>query len=125
MVRRPLVGVFIDSPLSRLGAGVATLAALAYGLPLARGRVERHDGLLVCRVSAWAYPRGGITVGRVFLTGPRSTEAMYRHERVHVQQWRRYGLLFPILYWAAGRDPRRNRFEVEAGLVDGGYESRA
>ncbi|MEG8036152.1 hypothetical protein QP157_12770 [Sphingomonas sp. LR61] len=46
---------------------------------------------------------------------------MLRHERVHVEQWRRYGMLMPVLYAVAGRDPLRNRFEVEAGLEDGGY----
>jgi hypothetical protein len=27
----------------------------------------------------------------------------------------------PILYALAGSDPQRNRFEIEAGLEDGGY----
>lgn len=118
---RLLHRVFVASPLSRLGAGIATIIGLGYGLVLSRGRVESHEGLIVCRLPRWAYPRGGMTVGRVFLTGQSTSAGMYRHERVHVEQWHRYGLLFPVLYWAAGRDPRRNRFEVEAGLADGGY----
>jgi len=44
-----------------------------------------------------------------------------RHERVHREQWKRYGLALPLLYWLSGRDPQRNRFEIEAGLKDGGY----
>jgi len=118
---RPLGWIFVDSPISRIGAGLATLIGLSYGLLLARGRYEQRDSLIVCRLPSWAYPRGGMTVGRVFLTGKISSAPIYRHEAVHVDQWRRYGLLFPVLYWAAGRDPRRNRFEVEAGLTDGGY----
>ena len=27
----------------------------------------------------------------------------------------------PLLYLVAGRDPLRNRFEIEAGLEDGNY----
>jgi hypothetical protein len=27
----------------------------------------------------------------------------------------------PVLYLLAGRDPLRNRFEIEAGLEDGNY----
>ena len=30
----------------------------------------------------------------------------------------------PVLYLAAGRDPLRNRFEIEAGLEDGNYVPR-
>jgi hypothetical protein len=40
---------------------------------------------------------------------------------VHKAQWRRYGMLFPFLYFLAGRDPLQNRFEIEAGLEKGGY----
>jgi hypothetical protein len=38
-----------------------------------------------------------------------------------VQQWKHYGMLFPLLYALAGRDPLQNRFEIEAGLEKGGY----
>ena len=30
----------------------------------------------------------------------------------------------PLLYLLAGRDPLRNRFEIEAGLEDGNYVPR-
>jgi len=43
------------------------------------------------------------------------------HEAVHARQWRRYGFLMPVLYALAGRNALRNRFEIEAGLVQGGY----
>ena len=33
-------------------------------------------------------------------------------------------MLFPLLYLIAGRDPLRNRFEIEAGLEAGGYLPR-
>ena len=49
---------------------------------------------------------------------------MLAHERVHVEQWRRYGLAFIPLYLAAGREATRNRFEIEAGLERGGYVRR-
>ena len=47
-----------------------------------------------------------------------------RHELVHVEQWRHYGLAMPLLYALAGHNPLRNRFEIEAGLEDGGYVRR-
>ena len=49
------------------------------------------------------------------------TDDVLEHEAVHKRQWQRYGMLFPLLYLVAGRDPLRNRFEVEAGLEKGGY----
>jgi len=36
----------------------------------------------------------------------------------------KHGLLLPVLYALAGRDPSRNCFEIEAGLEDGGYVGR-
>ncbi|MGB3840589.1 MAG: GNAT family N-acetyltransferase [Rhodanobacter sp.] len=50
--------------------------------------------------------------------------AVLRHEGVHKQQWLRYGFLMPVLYLFAGRNALRNRFEIEAGLEDGGYVRR-
>ncbi|HEX6955358.1 MAG TPA: hypothetical protein VF156_10815, partial [Agromyces sp.] len=43
---------------------------------------------------------------------------------IHRAQWRKYGMLFPILYWMSGRNPLTNRFEIEAGLEAGGYAPR-
>jgi hypothetical protein len=51
-------------------------------------------------------------------------DRVLRHEAVHKEQWLRYGLLMPFLYLLAGRDPLRNRFEIEAGLEDGHYLPR-
>lgn len=83
------------------------------------------DGIRVCRgVPSWAYPRGGVCWGDTVLTGsdPRLiTHDRLRHEKVHRDQWRRYGIVFPILYFAAGNDPLKNKYERRAGLGDGGY----
>lgn len=89
----------------------------------ARGEVI--DGLRVSSgLPRWSYPRGGITIGDTYLTGEhpaaRSAERI-RHELVHREQWRRYGYRMAALYLRAGRDPLRNRFEIDAGLADGGY----
>ena len=120
-MRNPL----LDSPVSRAGCAVATAVGLLVGVPLSVGRVRRVGDLVVCRgLPRWAFQRGGTCVGRVYLTRDNDGPAVLRHEAVHVRQWQRYGLLMPLLYALAGRDPLRNRFEVEAGLVDGGYQPR-
>lgn len=106
----------------------ALVGALARGYArLFRVRAEHVDGLFVCSgLPRRAFPRGGVTWGDTYVCGAaplaRAGERL-RHERVHVQQWRRHGLWFAVLYVCAGRDPLRNRFEVEAGLQDGGYRN--
>lgn len=109
-------------PLARLGYWYATLVGFVWGSIWSTGRVERVDGLWVFRgMPKWTFGRGGSCVGGCYLTNNNAGPAVLRHERVHREQWRRYGLALPILYAFAGRDPLRNRFEIEAGLRDGGY----
>lgn len=70
---------------------------------------------------SWAFGRGGACVGCCYLTDNNTSPRVLRHEDVHRRQWRKYGLWMPLLYWLAGRNPHKNRFEIEAGLEDGGY----
>lgn len=120
---RFIPGILLDSPLSRLGSLYGSAVGWVWGGLLSTGPIERRNGLWVFRgLPSWAFARGGVCVGDCFLTGDaRPTDRILRHEAVHKQQWRRYGILMPFLYLFAGRDPLRNRFEVEAGLEDGGY----
>jgi hypothetical protein len=125
-IDRWIPSVLLDSPLSRLGYLYGTAVGWAWGALWSTGRVERREGLWVFRgLPSWAFNRGGVCVGGCFLTGNgRITPAMLRHEAVHARQWRRYGILMPVLYALAGRDALRNRFEIEAGLADGNYVPR-
>lgn len=113
----------LDSAVSRLGYLWGCSIGWVWGTALSRGRIDKRGDLWVFRgMPDWAFGRGGVCVGNCFLTGSAPvTEAVLRHEAVHVTQWRRYGMLMPILYLFAGRDPLRNRFEIEAGLEDGNY----
>lgn len=117
--------ILLDSPLSLLGYAYATLVGLIWGFLWSTGPVRRRDGLVVFTgMPSWTYGRGGSCVGGCYLTGHNDGPAVLRHEAVHRRQWRRYGMLFPVLYALAGRNPLRNRFEIEAGLEDGGYLPR-
>ncbi len=58
-------------------------------------------------------------------SGPRQAEAAALIDPVHRQQWKQYGLMFPLLYALAGQNPLTNHFEIEAGLEDGNYLPRA
>lgn len=123
---RWIPGILLDSPLSRLGYLYGTAVGAVWGSLWSTGRIERRRGLWVFRgLPGWAFARGGVCVGACYLTGDAPvTDRVLRHEAVHRAQWRRYGMLMPLLYAIAGRDPLRNRFEIEAGLEDGNYLPR-
>ncbi|MDO9395336.1 MAG: Fe-S oxidoreductase [Herbiconiux sp.] len=117
--------VLYAPPLARAGYLYATAVGLTLGAVLGTGRIRRVDGLFVCTgLPAWAFKRGGTCVGGVYLTDDNAAPAVLRHEAVHRQQWKQYGLMFPLLYALAGSDPLQNHFEIEAGLEDGNYLPR-
>lgn len=123
---RRIPSLLLRSPLSRLGYRAATAIGWVWGGLWSTGAVERRAGLWVFQgMPSWTFRRGGVCVGGCFLTGDDSPDdAVLRHEAVHKAQWLRYGFLMPALYACAGRDPLRNRFEIEAGLEDGNYVRR-
>jgi len=111
-----------DSPISLAGYWFATAVGASWGFLLSTGRVERRRGLLIFRgMPRWSFGRGGACVGGCYLTDRNVHDRVLGHEAIHRRQWRRYGMLFPLLYLIAGRNPLRNRFEIEAGLEAGGY----
>lgn len=114
--------ILVDSPVSRAGYLYATAVGLIWGSLWSTGRVERRNGLIVFRgMPKWTFGRGGSCVGGCYLTNQNVTPDVLEHEAVHKQQWQRYGMLFPLLYLIAGRNPLENRWEIEAGLEKGGY----
>lgn len=101
-----------------------TLAALLYArLWGASIEFEPTHRLFLATGMSHGFARAGTTVGGVFLTRRYPSDKLIRHESVHADQWARYGVTFPIRYWLEElRNPReRNRFEVDAGLAEGGY----
>ncbi|MGN5235670.1 MULTISPECIES: hypothetical protein [unclassified Rhodococcus (in: high G+C Gram-positive bacteria)] len=105
-------------------ARIATALALRWAR--LRGGVITFDdefGLYVSTGMRGGFARGGTTVGGVFLTRKPPSRRLLRHEAVHADQWARHGLGFAVRYlWEELHNPgSRNRFEIEAGLGDGGY----
>ena len=125
-IERVIPSFLLDSRVSLVGFWYGRIVGWMWGSLWSTGRVERRAGLWVFRgLPGWAFPRGGVCVGDCYLSGDEPvTDAVLRHEAVHARQWRRFGLLMPLLYQLAGRDPLRNRFEIEAGLEDGNYVPR-
>lgn len=124
---RRIPSFLLRSPISAVGYWWGTAVGWVWGSLWSTGRIERRDGLWIFRgMPRGTFPRGGVCVGGCFLTGDTTsvTPALLRHEAVHKRQWQRYGFLMPLLYLLAGRDPLRNRFEIEAGLEDGNYVPR-
>ncbi len=115
-------------------AAPASLVGLLLAAPalVAGARLRRIDGTLEVgggRLPGWLQRLPGsvdiaaITFGHIILGRDTDTlERCRRHERVHVRQYERWGVLFFPLYlgssawqWLRGRDPYwHNRFEVEA-----------
>lgn len=108
-------------PIARAGFAVASAGAKLWGRMLG-GTFRKHGQLtVVSGLPEWAFGRGGTCVGDTVLSNRELNDTVLEHEDVHRQQWQRYGLAFIPLYFAAGQDPLRNRFEIEADLVKGGY----
>lgn len=118
--------ILLDSPVSLVGYWYGTSVGWIWGTLWSTGRIERRGELWVFRgMPRWTFPRGGVCAGGCFLTGDGVIDdRLLAHETVHRRQWRRYGFLMPLLYLLAGRNPLRNRFEIEAGLADGNYVPR-
>jgi hypothetical protein len=114
--------ILLHPVVARPGYWFATGCALVWGAALGGFKVSRQGGVIVARgMPKWAFGRGGTTIGAVYLTSDNVSDAILEHEAVHRAQWRRYGLIFIVLYVEAGQDALRNRFEIEAGLRKGGY----
>ena len=119
---RLLRAILLHPIVSRPGYWFATACGFVWGAVLGRFHLSREGGVLVARkLPKWAFGRGGTTIGAVYLTSDNVTPGILQHEAVHRAQWRKYGLCLIPLYVAAGRDAKRNRFEIEAGLRLGGY----
>ncbi|WP_225102492.1 DNRLRE domain-containing protein [Streptomyces sp. CoH27] len=87
-------------------------------------RCSYRYGLRVCRGGVLLHARGGTTLGNTYFTSNNRayiSRNRIRHEKIHVRQWRRYGLGFIYRYINAGANPCRNRFERQANLRWGGY----
>ncbi|AEF42257.1 hypothetical protein [Hoyosella subflava] len=121
---RPLFSALRAAARSSWQSTVVTALALLYARMLgAKPRFEGRTRLFIASGMRGGFARAGTTVGGVFLTGKDPSARLIRHESVHADQWARYGFTFPVRYWIEElRNPRgKNRFEIEAGLEDGGY----
>jgi hypothetical protein len=107
---------------------LVTVVALGWAR-LWRARINFDDGveMFVCSGMRGGYGRAGTTFGGAYLTKDYTGARTLHHESVHADQWAHYGLAFGPLYLIEEiRHPKaRNRFEIEAGLADGGYSAPA
>jgi hypothetical protein len=111
-----------------------TLLGITCGLILAGrfqvvdGVCEVHSPLIAAVLKRFPLPASAITLGHVVLARDKQMLAMTRtHERVHVRQYERWGIMFVPAYLFAsaclflqGKDGyRENPFEKEAYAVEG------
>ncbi|CAM3807858.1 hypothetical protein [Smaragdicoccus niigatensis] len=111
---------------SRQARAVTRIALIWARLCRAHIGFDPRWDLFVCSGMRFGFGRGGTTIGGVYLTGNNLSQQVLRHESVHAEQWARYGFRFALMYpFEELRHPReKNRFEIEAGLEDGGYSPR-
>ncbi len=125
-----LVRYLWAAPATAVGLGLAALACLLGASARAQeGVLEVAGGRLVALISRAPSSAQvlAITFGHVVLGVSHDVLAQERaHERVHVRQYERWGLLFFPLYLASsllelarGRHPyRANVFEVQASRAE-------
>lgn len=133
-IRRAL-GYLGALPVSAVAAAAVPLVAATGGRVRVRdGVLEAAGGLLEPLLTRGIrrFPIDAITLGHVVLAADtRALEESRAHERVHVAQYERFGVLFPLLYAAAslrailrgGCAYRDNLFETEACLRSGEAEA--
>jgi hypothetical protein len=125
-------------PVSLLGI-LAALIARGSG-----GRLQQVDGVLESAGGwpAWVLQRGfpfsgavaAITLGHVVVgVSPEALQATRAHERAHVRQFERWGVLLPVLYpmagliaWVRGGNPYHdNLFECEARCAESAAQGKS
>jgi hypothetical protein len=110
-------------PTTLIGLVLASTAVFGGHTRVSGGVVEAWGGALRWLLRAWPPGAAAMALGHVILAMTEGDLERHRgHERVHVRQCERWGLLFLPAYalsslwaWARGRDPYlENRFEREA-----------
>ncbi len=130
-------GIAWASPISALALLIAGVNCLLGGRIERRGdTLEATAGLLPWMLNGLAPRRSftAITLGHVILARTAQDAARWRvHEREHVRQYERWGILFPAAYlgasflaWRRGGDAYwDNRFEREARAAEFRAEAQA
>ncbi len=124
------LGILWALPMTLVGLAIVVAGVLTGGrVGFAEGAIEGHGGVIrraLARVPVGRGGAGALTLGHVVLgTTARQLETSRAHERVHVKQYERWGLVFPLAYAASslsallhGQNPyRANRFEKEANRL--------
>lgn len=122
------------APVTLAGLPLALVCRMSGGkLQIVGGVLEATGGALGGflhhlnpRLSIEAMTLGHLIVART----AEGAAACRRHEHVHVRQYERWGVLFPVAYalaslvaWGRGGHPYHgNRFEVEARRHDAGID---
>lgn len=121
------LGLVWALPVSLVGALFALLARLSGGhYRVVRGVLEVSGGWpaqLLCRGFPFCGPAAAITLGHVVLgASQQALDKTRSHERVHVRQYERWGIVFVLAYpmagvwaWIKGGNPYwDNAFERQA-----------
>ncbi len=128
--RRRLLGVLWALPVTLVGIAILVLGVLTGGhVAFLSGAIEGYGGVIRRGLGLVPLGRGGagaLTLGHVVLgANARALDVSRSHERIHVTQYERWGLLFPFAYAASSLSAllhgqnayRGNRFVKEAARL--------
>ena len=112
-----------DSPISRPGYWTATAVGFTWGFLWSTGPDRASARASWCSRACRSGRSAAAGRASAAATSPIATRATWcsTTRSCTSGSGARTACSFPLLYLFAGRDPLRNRFEIEAGLETGGY----
>ncbi|MBI2326716.1 hypothetical protein HYU92_00180 [Candidatus Curtissbacteria bacterium] len=111
-----MIALVFNLPFTLIGI-ISAIFSLPYQI-----RIVKNPLSLVIKVRKFWWVFGymknarAMTIGYIVLLGPRLLRNDLEHEFIHVKQFQKYPLIFPLLYFyeLLKNGPRKNRFEDEA-----------
>ncbi len=101
-----------------------TIVGILFALTLVPTKIswdKKHWAIIVNVKGDWPHfgylkRWRGATIGHVIILNPHTEDGVLEHELIHVDQYRKYPLIFPLLYEIEflRKGYRNNKYEIEA-----------
>lgn len=111
-----MLSFILNSPYTLLGLIISIFCGVR-GISF---RTNAHSFIIKVKSFWWVFGYmkhvRAMTIGHVILLGPQEAKNDLEHELIHVQQYEKYPLIFPFLYYFElfRKGYRLNKYEEEA-----------